>query len=184
MKVSIFLISFFGMKREGSKPLTSAAMRQVKGDGSNRVIGPTPFSPESSASQLAAFPIPTGETRPIPVTATRRGEVKRGMTFQDTGSVLRGVLLDVGDGVFDFLDLLGGFVGDLDVESFFESHHELHCVKRIRPEIVHEGGFRSDLVGVHAELLDDDALDLIFHAHSSSPFFSDRKAAVFFPINP
>src|SRR5512144_304323 len=99
MKVSIFLISFFGTKREGSKPLTSAAMRQLKGEGSKRVIGPPPFLPERSASQLAAFPIPTGDTRPIPVTATRRGAEKRGMGFQGTGSVLRGILLDIGDGV-------------------------------------------------------------------------------------
>jgi hypothetical protein len=95
MKVSIFLISFFGTKREGSKPLTSAAIRQAKGDGSNRVIGPTPFAPARRASQLAAFPIPTGETRPIPVTATRRGEEKR-HDFRDRGQFC-GVLLDVGD---------------------------------------------------------------------------------------
>src|SRR5215510_9176650 len=182
MKVSIFLISFFGTKREGSNSLTSAAIREVNGDGSNRVIGPTPFFPARSASQFASFPIPTGETRPIPVTATRRGEEKRGMTFQGPGSVLRGILLDVGDGVFDFLDLLGGLVRNLDVERLFESHHELHRVKRIRPEVVHEGSFRGDLVRVHAELLDDDALDLIFHAHSSSPFFSDRKPPYSSPL--
>src|SRR5262249_9041227 len=121
MNVSIFLISFFGMKREGSNPFTSAAIRHEKGAGSKRVIGPTPFFPARIASQLASFPIPTGETRPIPVTATRRGEEKRGMAFQGPGSVLRGILLDIGDGVFDFLDLLGGFVRDLDVERLFES---------------------------------------------------------------
>src|SRR6185295_15701177 len=136
MKVSIFLISFFSMKREGSKPLTSAAIRHVKGEASNRVIGPMPFRPASNASQLGTFPTARGDTRPSPVTATRRGDEKRGMSCSGHESVLRGVLLDIGDRVLDLLDLFRGFVGDLDVEGFFESHHELHRVKRIRPEIV------------------------------------------------
>src|ERR1700693_747578 len=167
MKVSIFLISFFSMKREGSNPLTSAAMRQVNGEASKRVMGPTPLLPASSASQLGPLPIASGDTRPSPVTATRRGEEKPGMTFLRTArSVLRGILLDVGDGVFDLLDLLGGFVGDLDVERFFERHHELHGVERIRAEGVHERGFRSHLGGVHSELLHDESLVLFSHAHS------------------
>src|SRR5438309_1864722 len=104
MKVSIFLISFRAMKREGSKPLTSAAMRQVKAEASKRVMGPAPLRPASSASQLDAFPMARGETRPTPVTATRRGDEKRGILLL----VFRRVLLNVLDGVLDLLDLLRG----------------------------------------------------------------------------
>src|SRR5262245_25941588 len=118
MKVSIFLISFFSTKREGSKPFTSPAMRLATGLASNRVIGPTPLFPASNASQLAALPTPSGDTRPTPVTATRRGAEARGMT----ASVLRRVLLNVLDGVLDLRDLLRGLVRDLDVEGFLEGH--------------------------------------------------------------
>src|SRR5262245_52445968 len=162
MKVSIFLISFLSMYRDGSNPFTSPAMREVKREASNRVMGPRPQRPAVSASQFSALPIPSGETRPTPVTATRRGVDKRGMEL-----VFRGVLLDVLDGVLDLLDLLCGLVRNLDVERFFEGHDELHGVERIRAEIVDERRLRGDFVRVHAELLDDDALHLFFDGHSS-----------------
>src|SRR5512143_3723990 len=147
MKMSIFLISFFSMNRPGSNPFTSPAMRAVNADASKRVIGPIPLFPAVRAVQFSALPIPSGETMPTPVMATRRGEDRRGI-----GSVLLGVLFDVFDRVFDFGDLLCGFVGNFDVERFLERHHQLDGIKRIRAEIVDEGSFRSDLGGLHAEL--------------------------------
>ncbi len=44
------------------------------------------------------------------------------------------------------------------------------------PEIVHERSFGGHFVGVHAELLDDDALHLFFDSHSF-PLLRDREAA-------
>src|SRR5262245_28301324 len=178
MKVSIFLISFLSMKRPGSNPLTSPAMRLLKREASNRVMGPSPERPAVRASQFSALPTPSGDTRPTPVTATRRGEEERGME----GLVFRGVFLDVLDGVFDFLDLLGGFVRNLDVEGFLEGHDELDRVEGIGAEVVDEGRFRGHLIGVDAELLDDDALHLFFDGHSLPLLdLTSQKDAVFFP---
>src|SRR5262245_47152495 len=164
MKMSIFLISFFSMYSEGSNPFTSPAMRQANREASKRVMGPRPERPAVSPSQFSRFPTPSGETRPTPVMATRRGEERRGMEL-----VFRGVLLDVLDGVLDLLDLLSGLVRDLDVEGFLEGHDELHRVERVGAEVVDERRLRSHLVSVHAELLDDDALHLFFDSHSSLP---------------
>ena len=71
MKTSIFLTSFFSMNRSGSKPLTSPAIRAENCDASKRVIGPMPLCPAHSASQFASVPMPSGDTRPTPVTTTR-----------------------------------------------------------------------------------------------------------------
>ena len=71
MKTSIFLTSFLSMNCSGSKSLTSPAMRAENCDASNRVIGPMPLRPAQSASQFASVPMPSGDTRPTPVTTTR-----------------------------------------------------------------------------------------------------------------
>ena len=71
MKTSIFLTSFFSMNRSGSKSLTSPAMRAENCAASNCVIGPMPLCPAHSAAQFASVPMPSGDTRPTPVTTTR-----------------------------------------------------------------------------------------------------------------
>src|SRR3954466_9303381 len=71
MKMSIFLTSFFSMNWSGSKFFTSPAMRAENWAASNRVIGPMPLCPAQSACQFASVPIPSGDTRPTPVTTTR-----------------------------------------------------------------------------------------------------------------
>ena len=53
MKTSIFLTSFFSMKRSGSKPLTSPAICVAKADASNLVIVPTPLVAARRACQFA-----------------------------------------------------------------------------------------------------------------------------------
>src|SRR5690606_32204969 len=125
--------------------------------------------PASSPSQVGRVPTPSGDTSPTPVTSTRRRSVL-GMISRTalprcvagSGSVLlAGVLLDVGDRLRDAPDLLGILVGDLDAELLLESHHELDDVERIGSEIVGEAGIGRDFVGLHAQLLDDDALDLL-----------------------
>ena len=71
MKTSIFLTSFLSTNCSGSKSLTSAAICAAKAEASNLVIRVTPLVPASSACQLAAVPIPSDDTSPIPVTTTR-----------------------------------------------------------------------------------------------------------------
>src|SRR3954467_9054582 len=112
MKMSIFLTSFFSMNASGSKPLTSPAMRVANCEASNLVIVSTPLRPSLIPSQFASVPIPSDDTRPMPVPPTRRLLVM---------SLLLG--LGVGFDVLDrFLhpgDLLGILVGDFDTELFF-----------------------------------------------------------------
>src|SRR2546430_5664465 len=119
-------------------------MRHVRSEASKRVMGPTPLFPATSSAQLSSLPIPSGETSPTPVTATRRGEEARGMVC----SVLRGVLLDVLDGVLHLLDLLRGLVRNLDVEGFLERHDQLDGVERICAEVVHERSFGGHLIRI------------------------------------
>src|SRR3954468_24914185 len=71
MKTSIFLTSFLSTNCSGSKPFTSPAIRAENCVASNRVIGPIPLWPAQSASQFVQVPMPTGDTRPTPVTTTR-----------------------------------------------------------------------------------------------------------------
>src|SRR6476620_10919849 len=71
MKTSIFLTSFLSTNCNGSNPFTSPAIRAEWCVASNRVIGPMPLWPAQSASQFASVPMPTGDTRPTPVTTTR-----------------------------------------------------------------------------------------------------------------
>jgi hypothetical protein len=70
MKRSTFLSSFFSRKRSGSKPFTSQANRVLWWEASKRVMGPAPERPARRACQVSSVPIPTGDTRPTPVTTT------------------------------------------------------------------------------------------------------------------
>ena len=72
MKGSIFLTSFFSTQSKGSKPLSSAAIFVENWAVSNLVIRPTPVLPCMSESQVGSVPMPTGVTKPIPVTTTLR----------------------------------------------------------------------------------------------------------------
>src|SRR5437763_1365257 len=72
MKMSIFFKSLRSMKRSGSKSRTSPAMRAGSAEASKRVIGPMPERPATRLSQFASMPMPSGVTRPRPVTTTRR----------------------------------------------------------------------------------------------------------------
>ena len=68
--------------------------------------------------------------------------------------------LDVLDRILDGANLLRVFVGDDDLEGFFESEHELDEAELISAEVVDERRFRLDVLLVDVELFFDDALHL------------------------
>ena len=70
------------------------------------------------------------------------------------------MLLDVVDRVLHGPNLLGVFVGNVDLEGFFEGEHELDEAQRVGAEVVDEARFGLDVFFVDIELLFDDALDL------------------------
>src|SRR5688572_22116800 len=161
MKTSIFLTSFFSMNCSGSNPLTSAAICAAYPVMSNRVTRVTPDVPASSACQVAAVPMPSDDTSPMPVMTTRLSNL--GPLFLSLG-----VRVDVVDRFLDAGDLLGVLVRDLDPELFLEGHHELHRVERVGAQVVHEGRIRGHFLFIDAKLFHDDALHLVCNRHLSS----------------
>src|SRR3954471_16426386 len=159
MKMSIFLTYFFSMNASGSKPLTSPAMRVANCEASNLVMVSTPLRPALIPAQFASVPIPSDDTRPMPVTTTRRLLVMALLLGL-------GVRFDVLDGFLDACDLLGILVRDFDAELFFERHHELDGVERVGAEVVHERRVRRHFFFIDPELLHDDALHFVGYGHS------------------
>src|SRR5215208_3123960 len=98
-------------------------------------MGPMPLFPSRRARQFSAVPTPSGDTRPTPVTTTRRRtrELKISVIpfgwavsgWRDRSVLIPGVLLDVLDRVLDVADLLGVLVRDLEAELLLESHDQL-----------------------------------------------------------
>src|SRR5713101_2586192 len=104
-----------------------------------------PDSPAVSRFQMFSVPIPSGVTRPMPVTTTRfmlvcRVRWDRALPLPVPSAAASLVPFDEAHGVLDGDDLLGGVVGNLAPELFLESHHELDGVEAIGPEIVDEAG--------------------------------------------
>src|SRR5437899_5528279 len=170
--------SFLSMKLAGSNPFTSPAMRQGKSLASKRVIGPTPLLPAIAASHVCWVPMPSGVTRPMPVTTTLRST--RCMRSWRVAAAAAGrqppaaglflVLVDEVHRVLDGLDVLRLLIRDLHLELLFHGHHQLDDVEGVGAEVLDEGGLRFDLVLAHAELLRDDALDLRLDGHVRVPF--------------
>ena len=79
MKRPHFFTSFLSIHCRGSKPFTSPANRTAWRDVSKSVIGAIPGRPASAACHVASVPIPSGDTRPIPVTTTRRRDPRMGL---------------------------------------------------------------------------------------------------------
>ena len=96
----------------------------------------------------AQSPAPTPKRPSLPVQRRRRTRSKR--------FVLGDRLFDVVDGLTDGLDLFRRVVGDVDVELFFEFHHQFDGVQGVSPQIVDERGLAVDLVLADAKLLGDD----------------------------
>src|ERR1019366_9008314 len=99
-------------------------MRQLNSVASNDVMVSIPFAPFLMASQTVSVPMPTEVTRPTPVTTTLR--CKRDSSGLPGKLLLLG--FDVIDGVLDGANLLGIFVGDIEVERFLERHHQFNDV--------------------------------------------------------
>src|SRR5258708_11664204 len=112
MKTSIFLTSFLSMNCSGSNPRTSPAIWVANCDASNFVMVSTPLRPAVSAAQFASVPIPSDDTRPMPVTTTRR------VVLMSLFFALR-VGFDVLHRFLHARDLLGILVGHLDAEFLF-----------------------------------------------------------------
>src|SRR5580698_7487335 len=139
MKRPVFFSSFFSSQLRGSKPFTSPAIRQSKAVASKCVMGPMPLLPASRLLQTSSVPIPHPQTSPTPVTTTRRFKGTPDRIVKPVNELLRlCVLVDVIDCIFYGGDFFGVFIGDFDPEVFFESHHQLDGVERVRAQIIHK----------------------------------------------
>src|SRR5688572_10155257 len=115
--------------------------------------------PLRSSRQLCSTPTPRGETRPMPVTTTRR--IAGVLGLPETPLCSGRSLVDVLHRVADGQDGFGGVVGDLDPEFLFERHDEFDRVEAVGAEIIDEARLLGYLLGVDAEMLDDDLLDAL-----------------------
>ena len=73
-----------------------------------------------------------------------------------------GVFFDVFHDVSDALEFFGFFIGHFDGEFFFKGHDEFDGVEGVGTEVFNEAGGEDDLLGIHAELIDDDVTDFFF----------------------
>src|ERR1700679_1277893 len=175
MKRPILRASFLSTKACTSKSLTSAAMRTEWPVRSKAVISAMPLFPASRPSHICGAVFPTPQRRPMPVTTTRRWDIllsflvvlqirSRPSKTEPKGGLLSLlVLLDVLGRVLDGLDLLRVLIRDLDVEGFFELHHELDDVERVGAEVFLEAGAGGDFGFIHLKLLDNNLLNLLIN---------------------
>ena len=83
------------------------------------------------------------------------------------------------DGVFHSDDFLGRIVRDLAAEFLFERHHELDRVETVGAKIIDEAGALGHLLGIDAEMLDDDFPDPFSNvANSASSVLPLCRAAI------
>src|SRR5690606_34344319 len=73
------------------------------------------------------------------------------------------LLFNVVNGFPDRLDLLRGVVGNVDVELFFQLHHQFDGVQAVSTDIVDEVSILVDLILAHAELLGHNINHAFFH---------------------
>ncbi len=87
--------------------------------------------------------------------------------------------------------LFSFLVGYLLPKLFFQCHHQLNGVQRVRPQVLNELGFGRNLLGLNAQLLLDDSLNLalstIILSHIALEFWDacqpkpiDRQAPIRF----
>ena len=77
--------------------------------------------------------------------------------------------IGVVDRVLNGRDLLRIFIGDLDAELVFESHHQLNRVQRIRTQISNKGLLAGDLRLFDTQLFCNDFLDARFNIAHGVP---------------
>src|SRR5690348_10962619 len=142
------------------KSLTAPPNLQGNSLTSKLVIGAMPLTPLTTLDQALSTVLPTGEMMPIPVTTTRR-LLKRCSGLSSNGcrrrllrrrrgadsaarlpcdrrSGLGAPVVDVVDRLLDGGDLLGLFVRNLDLELFFQGHHQLDRIQRVSAEVIDE----------------------------------------------
>src|SRR4051812_2446528 len=115
------------------RPLTSPAIWQAKPEASKREILPMPDRPARMSPQPSSTLLPTGLTRPSPVTTTRRRVIAAAPKLQGmrkSGSSRLLVLYCVVDRQLHGGDLLCFLVGNLDTELVLEGHHQFDRVER------------------------------------------------------
>ena len=78
------------MATDGSKPLTSAAMRTSRSEASKCVMGPPPLLPATALAQKVGWSLPMGVTAPRPVTTARRAGSSRFTGRRAPAARLRG----------------------------------------------------------------------------------------------
>src|SRR5438552_2288571 len=111
------------------------------------------------ASQVTWVPIPNGVTSPTPVTTTLRDKTL--LPGPDQPLLFAGLAFDVFHRVLHSRDLLGVFIGDLELECFLKSHYKLDDVERIGAQVVNERCVAIDLAFIDAQLLDNNLLHLL-----------------------
>src|SRR5688572_26048578 len=147
-----------------------------------------PHWPASRAFHIVSTSFPSGVVAPRPVMTTRRSAVllaikSNGAAWADISRRCPGKLqrnlfaaqfFDVFDDIAHALELLGFLVGNLMPELLFQCHDQLNGVERVRAQVLDELGIGSHLVGINAQLLDDDFFDSrfggFFSSHDGSPF--------------
>ena len=72
------------------------------------------------------------------------------------------VLLDVSHHVADGLQFLRFLVRDFDGEFLLKRHDQFHSIQGVGTKVLDEFGIQHDLLGIHAELVDDDIFDFLF----------------------
>ena len=75
-------------------------------------------------------------------------------------------------------DFFRVFVGNFGLELVFERHHKLHCIERIRAEIVHKRRFDFDFSFVDAQLFGNDFFDALFdviHVRNPSRYKNEKR---------
>src|SRR5579884_3451192 len=136
-------------------------------------MGPMPLRPAIRFAQTSSVPMPHAQTRPTPVTTTRRFTARLPHAGSSPGRSIPlglGMLFDVVDGVLDRRNLLGVLVRNFDSEGFLERHDQLDGVQRVRTEVVDKRRRRRHLGLIHSELLDNDLLDTLLDTrHRSYP---------------
>jgi hypothetical protein len=81
------------------------------------------------------------------------------------------MFIDIFNGVGNGADLLGGVIGYFYAKLLLEGHNQFNDVEAVRTKIVNEAGVFSDLIGLNAQMLNDDFFDPIGSvAHQIAPY--------------
>src|SRR5260221_6001287 len=109
----------------------------------------TPLLPASRVCHTESVVLPTAQIRPMPVMTTRLSKLLAKLLAS-----LR-VFADVLHGIRNGANLLRILIGDFNIESLFECHHELDGIELIGAQVIHERSAGRDFALVHTGLLDN-----------------------------